>query len=376
MLSTIGIERVQGIDSLRGVLIAIMAINHLNYFAPPIAYYTYQPFGFVSAAEGFVFLSGLIAGMVYPRHCIGQKTSILFRRVYRRAGMIYCAHIITFITIAVIFLSVPYYAEHWSQRLPNFSTHTTSEFALGLALLYQPRYFEIVPMYLAFFLLLPLLILNIVRRRAVWVLACSALVYAAVHMFDMRLGRHLFGQSLTQLGYFNYLAWQLLFVVGVLVGARSSLGDSLDFLNSKWMIGGSIAIVLFLFAVRHKYVTVPIDIIAATSRDRLGWLRLLNFLASAHVIYLLERSRSEFFGWPFFALLGRYPLGVFSLHLILAYLATPWLRPRTYCNLSLQVLASGTFVGVLYLCARSYHAWKMKGVPRLAGRPWSYRYSI
>jgi hypothetical protein len=96
MLTTIGIERDQRIDNLRGLLIAIMAINHLNYFAPPISYYTYQPFGFVSAAEGFVFLSGLVAGMVYPKYCIGQNTWNLFERVYRRAGMIYGAHITTF----------------------------------------------------------------------------------------------------------------------------------------------------------------------------------------------------------------------------------------------------------------------------------------
>jgi hypothetical protein len=113
-------------------------------------------------------------------------------------------------------------------------------------------------MYFTFFLILPFVISTIVKQRAAWVLACSALVYAAVHLFDLRLGPHLLGQSLTQLGYFNYLAWQLLFVVGVLLGARAPAFDALQFLRGKWMAGSSMAIVLVLFAMRHKYVTAPI----------------------------------------------------------------------------------------------------------------------
>lgn len=374
MLATIDITRDERIDSLRGLLIAIMAINHLNYFAPPISDYSFQPFGFISAAEGFVFLSGLIAGVVYPRYCIRQNTLTFLKRVYRRAGMIYGAHILTFVTIAVTFLYVPYYFEHWQLRLPNFSTHTAGILAKSVVLLYQPRHFDILPMYFVFYLVLPLAIFAIVRKNTVWMLAGSVLVYATVHLSYLTMGPHLFEQSRTQLGYFNYLTWQLLFFVGVIVGARASTGESLRFLHGKWLAGGSIVIVLVLFAIRHNYITVPttdFDVVKATSRDTLAWLRLLNFLAFAHLIYLLARARSKFFNWPFFALMGRYALIVFSVHILLVYLLTPWLRQSIYGDLHLQILCGGLFVVVLYVFARLYHACKMKMIPQLE-KMWRY----
>jgi hypothetical protein len=368
MLATIDITRDERIDSLRGLLIAIMAINHLNYFAPPISGYSFQPFGFVSAAEGFVFLSGLIAGVVYPRYCIRQNTLTFLKKVYRRAGMIYGAHILTFVAIVVTFLCVPYYFEHWQRRLPNFSTHTADMLARSVVLLYQPRFFDILPMYFVFYLALPLAIFAVVRKNTVWVLAGSLLVYMTVHLSDLTLGPHLFEQSRLQLGYFNYLTWQLLFFVGVIVGARASTGESLQFLHGKWLASCSIVIVLVLFAIRHNYITVPntdFDVVKATSRDKLAWLRLLNFLAFAHLIYLLASARSKFFNWPFFALLGRYALIVFSVQLLLVYMVTPWLRHRTYGDLHLQILCGGLFVVVLYVFARLYHACKMKTMRQL-----------
>lgn len=371
MLPTIDISRDEQIDSLRGLLIAVMAINHLNHFAPPISNVTFQPFGFVSMAEGFIFLSGLIAGVVYPKYCIRQNISSLFKKVYKRAGMIYGAHILTIVAIAIIFMCVPYYFEHWNRRLPNLATHTADMLALSVVLLYQPRYFDILPMYVVFSLILPLAISAIVKKRTAWVLAGSLLVYVSVHLSAPTLRPHLFEQSGTQLGYFNYLTWQLLFFVGVLFGARASTGESLRFLHGKWLAGGSIVIVLALFAIRHKYITVPttdFDVVKATSRDTLAWLRLLNFLASAHLIYLLASARPKFFIWPFFALLGRYALIVFSVHILLVYLMTPWLRHRIYGDLHLQILCSGLFVVVLYVFARLYHARKMKTMRQLDSR--------
>jgi hypothetical protein len=371
MLATIDITRDERIDSLRGLLIALMAINHLNYFAAPISQYTYQPFGFVSAAEGFVFLSGLTAGIVYPNYCIKQNTASLFKKVYRRAGMIYGAHILAIVAIAVIFLCVPYYFEHWNRRLPNLATHTADVLALSVVLLYQPRFFDILPMYVVFSLILPLAVSTIVRKRAGWVLAGSLLVYVSAHLSALTLGPHLFVQSRMQPGYFNYQAWQLLFFVAVIIGARASTGESLRFLHGKWLAGGSIVIVLVLFAIRHHYITVPstdFDVVRATSRDKLAWLRLLNFLAFAHLIYLLVRARSKFFNWPFFALLGRYALIVFPVHILLVYLVTPWLWHRIFGDLYSQILCSGLFVLVLYVFARLYHAFKMKTMRQLDSR--------
>ncbi len=51
--------RIAAFDSLRGALLLVMALNHVP---SDLRVLTDQPLGFFSAAEGFVFVSGLLAG--------------------------------------------------------------------------------------------------------------------------------------------------------------------------------------------------------------------------------------------------------------------------------------------------------------------------
>src|SRR5260370_12256607 len=52
------------IDAVRGLMLVWMALTHLRTFLPT---YTNQPFGFVSASEGFIFLSAGFTGRIYFR---------------------------------------------------------------------------------------------------------------------------------------------------------------------------------------------------------------------------------------------------------------------------------------------------------------------
>src|SRR6202158_1829307 len=52
------------IDAVRGLMLVWMVLTHLPTFLPT---YTNQPFGFVSASEGFIFLAALFAGRLYFR---------------------------------------------------------------------------------------------------------------------------------------------------------------------------------------------------------------------------------------------------------------------------------------------------------------------
>jgi len=52
------------IDAVRGLMLVWMVLTHLPTFLPA---YTNQPFGFVSASEGFIFLSALFTGRIYFR---------------------------------------------------------------------------------------------------------------------------------------------------------------------------------------------------------------------------------------------------------------------------------------------------------------------
>ena len=80
-------RRSELIDLLRGLCLVLMTVDHL----PPtlIRKFTWQTFGFFSAAEGFVFLSGLVAGQVYGRVAITQGVAAVSQRALRRALTLY-----------------------------------------------------------------------------------------------------------------------------------------------------------------------------------------------------------------------------------------------------------------------------------------------
>ena len=52
------------LDAARGVMLVWITLTHLPTAA---SHYVNQPFGFVSAAEGFIFLSALFTGRIYYR---------------------------------------------------------------------------------------------------------------------------------------------------------------------------------------------------------------------------------------------------------------------------------------------------------------------
>jgi hypothetical protein len=66
-----GLGRVQRrpeIDALRGVFLVWMTLAHLPTHLSDLVN---EPFGFVSSAEGFVFLSALLVARLYIRQAAG-----------------------------------------------------------------------------------------------------------------------------------------------------------------------------------------------------------------------------------------------------------------------------------------------------------------
>ncbi len=55
--------RITEYDGLRGWLLIVIACNHL--YGGFVSNFTRAPLGYISAAEGFVFLSGFVAYFVY-----------------------------------------------------------------------------------------------------------------------------------------------------------------------------------------------------------------------------------------------------------------------------------------------------------------------
>src|SRR5512132_649391 len=82
-------QRYTELDGLRGLMLVLMTVTHLpTWFSAALG----QPFGFVSAAEGFVFVSAFLVGSVYSRIARERGEAAMRRVLWRRTGKIYLAH--------------------------------------------------------------------------------------------------------------------------------------------------------------------------------------------------------------------------------------------------------------------------------------------
>ena len=272
-----------------------------------IFFYTDDILGFVSAAEGFVLLSGFVCAAAYLPLLAQGREKEAQARVVRRLVKIYLAQIIlAFLYIFFIAAKLPE-ADHfpWARLAP---AALLKEFALAMALLCQPQYVDILPLYFLFSLV-TLPALQLMRRGhenaviflslVLW-LASQFLPYGHVH------GSIIFP-------FFNPLAWQFLFIIGLVLGCAHVRSGSWRavFPESReqlWRIISWCVVILCLGLKfwEHSHVDMMIH-----EKGPLSPLRLLDTLCAGVVLAglsdLLPVSRWE--NW--LSLLGRRSLYVF-----------------------------------------------------------------
>ncbi len=314
-------KRDASLDVLRGLMLMVMTIDH---FGGPIADITRQTIGFVSGAEGFVFLSGFISGIVYGEYA-RRDPGLMVQKAYKRASVIYSSHVALLVSVGLLFLANRIFAEYWTPLAPLFHDHAIKAFLLGIALLYQPRFLDILPMYVVFLLTVPFLIRQFKKGRAPIVLSVSALLWlsAQFHVRAYLLDGFAHDAGI-YLGYFDIFAWQLLFVVGSWFGYRRTINSSASTGNDTAIIWSFFIVVVAFFLVKHGYVVIPgLDTVTAADRGTLAWLRLINFSAIVLFVGALTRKYNELFKNNWLAFLGQHSLQVFSYHIVILYLIMP-----------------------------------------------------
>ena len=156
-------NRINALDGIRGLLLLLMTINHLIWVSggqTSLQLFTLQPFGQFGAAEGFIVISGLLAGLVYsnPKYTMAQ----LKEKSFSRAFEIYKYHAISLvavITIVVIFIKfIPETEPLWRMNMPNLINDSVNAYFLSLLLINRPTYFDILPLYFVMMCCLPFII--------------------------------------------------------------------------------------------------------------------------------------------------------------------------------------------------------------------------
>ncbi len=304
-------------DTVRGALLLIMAINHVG---SDLSRVLDQPLGFVSAAEGFVFLSGVLSGRL--DHVVADPGE-LRRRAGRRSVRAYACH-------AVCLLGVWLWVRGWMAMdlgrpwaLPYLFHEGQGWTGLGsgLALLYQPGLLDILPMYVGFPWLVPLVLKWHARGRGLTIWLISGAVWA----LDQSISpAHPIVWGLVNTGAFHFLSWQWLFVTGVLLGAEPRWERRAIHEPRRWMLLAAGAGVLFLWAVRWSEVPDYWDLETLerlTQKTPLALLRLLNFGLLAYLLAVCGSWRPGWLSVRPLAMLGRHSLAVFMASIWCAQIA-------------------------------------------------------
>jgi hypothetical protein len=296
-------------DTLRGLFLVCMTVNHLP---TELRYFTDQSLGTFSAAEGFVFLSGLLAGWVYTRRYRTGGPRGLLSASLGRAKSIYGWHVAAFVTALVSVNLTERIVGATSPTVPLlFHEHPLEALGLGLLLLHQPGLLDLLPMYCIFVLLLPLVIGGLETGRRWLVLSVSVGVWAVAQIAPVVDPGTVY-PFIT--GSFNPFGWQLLFIGGVVIGNARISGREQVSHPSPWVMVPAAAVAVYGIGLHYFEQWPrpwPDEVFGfVLYKPALGLFRIADFACIAYFAGILAARFPRAFNVRALALLGRHSLAV------------------------------------------------------------------
>lgn len=310
-------------------MLVLMAVTHV-----PTRYSTWlsQPFGFVSAAEGFVFISAYMVGAIYTGRAMESGTSAMRKALWRRAGVVWLWQVGMLLFLFTLIAKIGLRTDR--RAIKNLISFYLEEpidaLWTGLAMVYNPPLLDILPMYVMFMLASPLALTLGLRRNgwalvmagslALWALAQLGLI-EQVHRIVIRAIEP--KMPFHETGAFDLFAWQFLWIFGMWMGSQREANPERS-PHRGWIVAGSVAIALGCMVWRHAVGQAPFgphgELNALFSKWRLGPLRLVDFFALLVVVthfghYLAARVR-----FRVLETLGRASLPVFCAHIVIVLL--------------------------------------------------------
>jgi hypothetical protein len=349
------------LDALRGLFLVWMTLTHLP---TRLSDYFNQPLGFVSSAEGFVFLSALLVAHLYFRKA-AEDQDLVREKLWKRSLRIYGYHVLMLVFAFTIAASL---ASHTHRpalvNLLNFYfAHPFTAVVGSLLLIYCPPLLDILPRYVVFMLLTPPALAFARRRGWGGVLAFSGFVWALAQIglreWVHTLVVHITGLKvpLQETGAFNLFAWQLVWVLGLWIGACSAEG-TLPFTRlPRVAFPISASVCLFFIGIRHGWLgprltqeTLGVQL----DKWQIGPLRLINLIAFACVMYWLRKLVVRIVSVEPFLTLGKASLEVFCAHVFFVFvgLALLYGQMSQLHGVLATVLITLTFSGMLLVAIR------------------------
>jgi hypothetical protein len=316
------------LDALRGYCLLVMTIDHLKIYG--LCRITTGTFGIFDAADGFVFISGVVAGSYYSWLAETSGGTAMMNRAWRRARDIYLTYLVLFALTRGGPMLLLLHGQGWIHPYHFWVAAPRSIRMLRLAAPWfaPPAGLDILPFYALSLLAVPLLIHAWRARKMGLALSLSG-------------GLWLLGQpgvlvSRTLAYWVNWdpcnpFAWQFLFVCGLTLGClpRSQARGDWFYSIRTW------AVVIPLFSLfllwRHQRFILGAGTYDFTrhlnpwwrAKPTLGPLRMVDFALFA---CLMAQVLKRYGSWledtlvhRYLRFLGQHSLQVFAGSVLVCY---------------------------------------------------------
>jgi hypothetical protein len=283
------------LDFFRGLAMFIIFIAHV----PGNSWFLFIParFGFSSAAELFVFCSGVASGFAFGGQFLrlGQFAGTM--RVAHRVWQVYWAHIGLFLTLTAISVL------GWQATGKNYLVELGLQPFLAdpaqgilrvMTLRFIPNFNDIMPLYLVLLAMIPL-VMGLARVSHWLALGCLGLLWLYAHLTQLNFPANNVENTKW---YFSPFAWQMLFFTG--------FAFAMGWLPVPRLVRGGlfrvcvvfllVSIPLNFWAVLEAYPAIDAfrDVILPEGNQMyLHPLRYFHFLALAYVALVMVEPRRE-----------------------------------------------------------------------------------
>lgn len=199
-------SRILALDLMRGYFLLSIIINHLNYTSS-LGWLTFHGELFVSSAEGFFFISGILLGLVRGAKMLEKPIKLIATMLLKRAFRLYAIYVISVVLFTLIgwwfFMDSPYLKYGIAQPEIGFVALVGETLSLD----YIYGWLDYLRLYAIFLVASPFAIWML-RRNLWWlVLALSLALWYFSPFYEWPVGL-----------YIQPFNWQLLFFGGMIIG--------------------------------------------------------------------------------------------------------------------------------------------------------------
>jgi hypothetical protein len=355
------------LDFWRGLALCVLCVDHVEEMAgvQALSYLTYAPVGVSTGAALFVFVSGTALGYAFLPFYERAGYFRLHARCLLRGWQLYLFNAFGLVaTVALVTLLGSLLGPGSPQASIALSNGIVARFAVFR---WNASYFDILPLYIIMLAMVPPLFAAFVRAPALG-LGVSASLWLGtqwLHLHGMGAPTA-FGLAL----YYNPLAWQFLFALGLLTGIRKRQGLSWPRLEGKWLYAAIACLVILGLWYKGARINVMLGLVGHPTfvhgrgvsydvpwidKSTLGPLRILHFLLLARVVTQFwpgRRGRSSTASLEPLATCGRHGLDLFVFTTIASYAAgaaVPALGGGRPLVLAADVTALAAMIGLAYV---------------------------